>query len=233
MGDTLTTQTAQPSTGVLSNVQLAPNIEPGQIVMIIIYLVVIVIAAYYLTQFVGRRRLQQGMHRENRTFSSGVKSSPGLGHMIYVVDRIAIDREKTLMVVEFDGKYYLIGTTPQDMRLLGNAPVPEPGQQQNAGTAPAAGSVPPDGESADGETFQQRFRRAFSIVLQSYLPARFRKPNASQKTGSFDEQMRARMHSDTPDAGKQASFEDTMAACMRTDSDADDTTNSNGSNPEN
>lgn len=188
------TQTAQPtSTNVLSRLELAPSVDAGQVIMLIIYLILIIVGAYYLTRYVANRRLRQGMRGSSRAFQSS-KSTSGPGHMVAVVDRIAIDREKTLMVVEFEGKYYLIGTTPQEMRLMGRADITEEDLERERQEAAKAQSAPAHPEGQSDETFGQRFRRAFSIVLQSYLPKRMRKEPEAKS--SFSRELQARMNPD-------------------------------------
>lgn len=187
--------------------QLAPEIDVGQVVLVIFYLVIIIAGAYFLTRYVAKRRMQQGMRRTGRE-QGGAGASSGRAawrsdnqHMVYVVDRIPIDREKTLMVVEFEGKYYLIGTTAQDFKLFDRIPVPEAETEQQtaaegedgAAAEEQTGAMTANLQASDDseETFGQRFRRAFSVVLRSYLPAGMRDRKQSS-AASFEQELEAR-----------------------------------------
>lgn len=187
-------------------VQLASTLDAGNIIRIIVVLVLIIVAAYFLTRYIAKRSLRQGMRdrpRSRRSASSQQRMKPEFGHMVAVVDRIPVDRDKTLMVVEFEGKYYLIGTTPDGFQCIDQvemADVPESEREEEpdaeaAESAPGAPERPPD-----EATFGQRFRKAFGIVLQSYLPKGMRKETA--ESPSFDQQLKARLRrQDDADSG--------------------------------
>ena len=54
----------QESEIVMDGVQLAPDINVGSIVLLILYLILILVGAYFLTKFVGKRALQKGMKKK-------------------------------------------------------------------------------------------------------------------------------------------------------------------------
>ena len=100
----------------LTDVKLAPDpISPANILMLIAYLLLIVVAAYFLTKFLAKRSLNKGI-KKNRGRYSGANKEPE--RLLSIEDRIAVDKDKTLVVAEFDGKRYLLGVTGQDIRLL-------------------------------------------------------------------------------------------------------------------
>lgn len=187
-------------------VQLAPSMDFGNVIRIIVILVLIIVAAYFLTKYISKRSLRQGMkdrpRRSRWSASSQQRTKPEFGHMVSVVDRIPVDRDKTLMVVEFEGSYYLIGTTPEGFHRIDQVEItekPEPeAEAEEPQAAASAEERPPD----EG-TFGQRFRKAFGIVLRSYLPKGLAGRN--EAASSFDEQLKARIHADggkqNPDSG--------------------------------
>ncbi|MDL2237838.1 flagellar biosynthetic protein FliO [Christensenellaceae bacterium OttesenSCG-928-K19] len=103
---------------VVDDVQLASEINVGSIILVIVFLIAMLVGAYYLTKFVNKRALQKGM--KQKPAGTGKWRAPGHqpGRLVTVADRIAVDRDKTVMVVEFRGKYYLLSTTQQDIRLI-------------------------------------------------------------------------------------------------------------------
>ena len=176
------------------DVQLATSMDVGNVLRVIITLVLIIAGAYLLTRYIAKRSLRRGMKQQPRGPKGSASSQyPEFGHLVSVADRIAVDRDKTLMVVEFEGKYYLLGTTSDGFQRLAEAEIPpETGGQEEE--MPPEKTVPPD-ES----TFGQRFRKAFGIVLRSYLPAGMRQETA--KPGSFDAQLKAKIREDSKTAG--------------------------------
>ncbi|HBU11751.1 MAG TPA: hypothetical protein DEB31_03195 [Clostridiales bacterium] len=109
-------------TDSVPDTQFAPELNVGSIVLVIVFLAAILIGAYYLTKFVGKRALQKGM--KQKPAGAGRWRSHEPGRLISIADRIAIDREKTVMVVEFKGKYYLLSTTPKEIHCIDSIPVP-------------------------------------------------------------------------------------------------------------
>ncbi len=128
--------------------QLAPEVVSAQsVALLVIYLLAIVVGIYFLTKLIAKKSLQRGIKRPgsgSRWFSSN-KAEPG--RLLGVVDRIALDRDKTLAVVEFEGKYYMLGVTHQEIKLLDKIPKPEP-RSGEAGAASEAGEADVAGEYA-------------------------------------------------------------------------------------
>ncbi len=108
--------------------QLSPEAVNAQsVALLVIYLLIIVVGIYFLTKLIAKKSLQRGIKKPAKSggmrwFGSN-KAEPG--RLIGVVDRIALDRDKTLTVVEFDGKYYMLGVTHQEIKLLDKVPIPE------------------------------------------------------------------------------------------------------------
>ncbi len=192
-----------------NGLQLAPAVNPTDVIVIIVYLVLIVVAAYFLTKFVAKKSLQKGMRNSGMKRKSGAGKLE-MGHLVSVVDRVAVDRDKTIMVVEFEGKYYLMSTSPNGLECIDKVeilpeaesqPQPEVSAEDNAkeeqgavsGMAPedatqeTAAQPAPKKEYPPGEeTFLQRFKKCMKIVLRSYLPGGSG-ANASQ--GSFQKKL--------------------------------------------
>lgn len=183
---------------------LPASMDLGNVIRVIVILVAIIVAAYFLTKYIGKRSLRQGMKDQSRrrSASSQQRQKPEFGHLVSVVDRIAVDRDKSLMVVEFEGKYYLIGTTPDGFQRIAQAEMPQEAGEEAAERAepqPAAQEARPPDEA----TFGKRFKKAFGIVLQSYLPKGFAGKGKTANTASFDEQLKARIHANK-DSGSDA-----------------------------
>lgn len=193
------------------DVQLAASMDVGNLVRVIAILILIILGAYFLTKYIGRRSLRQGMRDPRRSrsgASSPSKGKPEFGHMVAVVDRIAVDRDKTLMVVEFKGHHYLIGTTQDGFQCIDQVEMtPAEQEEQEAEAAAVQETSEPEAWRPDDEkTFGQRFRKAFGIVLRSYLPKGMR--GDAPRAGSFDEQLKARIHERSESPGGSASNTD-------------------------
>jgi len=102
--------------------QLATEIGVQNILILIVYLVLILVAAYFITKYIASRALRRGMRKPKAGGTAFTKNK--LGHLVSVADRIVVDKEKTIMVVEFNGKYYLMGTTAQELKFIDKAPIP-------------------------------------------------------------------------------------------------------------
>ncbi len=96
-------------------------ISSGSIVWTIIVLVGVLAAAYFTTKFLSTRLLKSGLKQKN-TSKSGKTM---LGKYVNIVDRAPIDREKSVIVVEFEDKLYLVGVTPQEIRLIDKSEISE------------------------------------------------------------------------------------------------------------
>ena len=187
---------------------LPASMDVGNILRVIGILVLIIVAAYFLTKYIAKRSLRQGMRDQprQRSASSQQRQKPEFGHMVAVVDRITVDRDKTLMVVEFEGRHYLIGTTADGFQCIDHVDMPP--QEEAAPEPEAMTAEPVDERPPDERTFGQRFRKAFGIVLQSYLPKKMvSKTNAGKKT-PFDEQLKARIRAKTESGSDAADSSD-------------------------
>ena len=79
--------------------------EPLQLTLTLIGIVIIIIAAYYATYYIGVKASGQNRVRfRNRN--------------INLIDRFAFSRDKSFCLVEIAGKVYVIGITNQTMTLL-------------------------------------------------------------------------------------------------------------------
>ena len=111
--------------------------QPVQVTVFIIGTIVIIIAAYYVTYFIGMK-------------STG--ASRGRNRNINMVDRFAISKDKSFCLVEIAGKIYVVGVTNQGMTLLDTLDAEEFAEAAaERGSAPAWHSVP-GGRQVDGLT---------------------------------------------------------------------------------
>lgn len=189
-----------------SNIQLATGISAQNILVIIVYLVLIVLAAYFLTKYVAKRSLKKGM--KSSPSQRGGKTKTGFGHLVSVADRIAVDRDKTIMVVEFQGKYYLMSTTADRIECIDQVDAPEIPLEdaedveevsaENAKAYPAKDKT----RAADEDTFFKRFKKCMKIVLQSYLPKSVRN---KQDGASFETRLEAQVKKSSEKSGEKGS----------------------------
>lgn len=122
--------------------QLATEVGARNVILLIVYLAIILVAAYFITKYVARRALTRGMKRKPKTGGVFRARTKEPGELISVADRIAIEKTKTIMVVEFQGKYYLMSTTEHDVKCIDKVDIPPDSREQNIAQNGA------DGESA-------------------------------------------------------------------------------------
>lgn len=187
--------------------QLAQGVDITNVLVIILYLALIVAAAYFLTKYVAKRSLRKGM--KQKTGNGRCRTKNELGHMVSVADRIAIDRDKTIVVIEFQGKYYLLGTTAQGLEQIDKVDIPEYEKDSDSIVAksaeagqeePIVTSGPDDTpqEAASNDTFWGRFKKCFSIVVRSYLPK-----GKNKQDISFSEQLKEKAGKEWKKRGDQ------------------------------
>ena len=82
---------------------------PLQVLMSFIGIIVVLIAAYYATYYIG-------MKASGRSRGGG-KGKNKTGH-IKILERFAISKDKSFCIVEIAGKVYIVGVTNQAMTLL-------------------------------------------------------------------------------------------------------------------
>lgn len=111
--------------------QLATEVGARNVILLIVYLAIILVAAYFVTKYVARRALTKGMKRKPKTGGVFRARTAEPGTLISVADRIAIEKTKTIMVVEFQGKYYLMSTTEHDIKCIDKVDIPPNSEDQN------------------------------------------------------------------------------------------------------
>jgi len=79
--------------------------EPGQVILFFIGLIVIIFAAYYVTYYVGLK-------------ASGRSRGRLRNKNINLIDRFSISKDKSFCLIEIAGKVYVVGITNQSMTLL-------------------------------------------------------------------------------------------------------------------
>lgn len=103
----------------------------GNVFLIILYLILILVGAYFATKAVGRLAMRRGMKRQpsKEKKGGGIKAlgkfSASNGQFLEVVDRIPVDRDKSMFVLEFEGKRYLMSATAQELRLVDKREIPQ------------------------------------------------------------------------------------------------------------
>ena len=79
--------------------------DPVRVTLSLVGVILVIIAAYYVTYFIGKKASGQSRGRlKNKN--------------INLIDRFAISRDKSFCIVEIAGKVYVVGVTNQSMTLL-------------------------------------------------------------------------------------------------------------------
>jgi len=80
-------------------------LSPGQVIGTFVGLIAIIVAAYYVTYYIGLKASGQSRGRlRNKN--------------INIIDRFSISKDKSFCLVEINGKVYVVGITNQSMTLL-------------------------------------------------------------------------------------------------------------------
>ena len=79
--------------------------DPVRVAFSLIGIIILIIAAYYVTWFVGVK-------------ASGQSRSKHRNKNISLIDRFAFSKDKSFCLVEIGGKVYVIGITNQSMTLI-------------------------------------------------------------------------------------------------------------------
>lgn len=87
----------------------------GQILLLLLYLALIFAGAYFVTRIFARIA-QRGV-------LPAAKAGARHRH-IFLVDRLALDRERSVLLLEADGKRYLVGVSGQAFTLLEKTDAP-------------------------------------------------------------------------------------------------------------
>lgn len=100
---------------------LAQGMQIGQILLLLFYLVLIFAGVYFITRFLGRV-MQRGS-----IFPAKVNGQFRSAQHVKLVDRLNVDREKSILLLEAEGKRYLVGVSEHAFTLLEtfDAPLPE------------------------------------------------------------------------------------------------------------
>ena len=80
---------------------------PLQAILSLIGIIIVIIAAYYATKYIGLKASGQNRSKYRRR-----------NRNIILRDRFAISKDKSFCIVEIAGKAYVIGVTNQSMTLL-------------------------------------------------------------------------------------------------------------------
>lgn len=102
----------------------------GNVFLIILYLIIILAGAYFATKAVGKMAMRRGMKkrpagaRGAKAFRGQSKFGSANGRYLEVVDRIPVDRDKSMFVLEFRDKQYLMSATAQELRLVDSREIP-------------------------------------------------------------------------------------------------------------
>lgn len=164
--------------------QLATEVGARNVILLIVYLAIILVAAYFVTKYVARRALTKGMKRTPKTGGVFRARTREPGTLLSVADRIAIEKTKTIMVVEFQGKYYLMSTTEHDIKCIDKVDIPPDSDEQNKAQDGA------EGKSASYVTKEREFAdQSFGEFLKGiFSQFKLKKKSPSDKR-SFKEDL--------------------------------------------
>ena len=186
--------------------------QPLQVTLFIVGTVIIIVAAYYVTYFIGVK-------------SSG--ASRGRNRNINLLDRFSISKDKSFCLVEIAGKVYVVAVTNQSMTLLDTLDA-----ATFAGTAAERGGASPwqvpGGRSAQGGRGAPggKYTARMTNRLASFIAARMGKPDPMGSSSSGPQAPTGSSSAGKPDptgsssSGPQAPTGDSGAG--RTDPTADE-----------
>jgi len=145
--------------------------QPGQVVVFFAGLIAIILGAYYVTYYIGKKASGQSRGRLRNKH-------------INVIDRFAISRDKSFYIVEIAGKVYIVGTTTQSITLLD--------------TLDAAAFSEAAAEQRDTPQWHKmaggRFTGPLTKKLKAFMAKRMGRTletDESERTGTFEESMEA------------------------------------------
>ncbi len=98
----------------------AQGVDMGQIFILMIYLVLLLIAMYFGVRFFARFSQRGGFF-----VGKGIHSRFAPGKHIMLVDKLAIDKEKSIMLFDCDDKRFLVGVSADKITLLKETDAPE------------------------------------------------------------------------------------------------------------
>lgn len=199
-----------------SGQMMSSPIDAKNIILLIVFFAALLVGAYLLTKFVNRRAMQRGMKKPaGKKGGSNSRKAPEIGKMLSVMDRIAIDRDKTLMVVHFQEKYYFLSTTAQEIRVIDKVTVPPEERnvdgdeaEETAEKDPAASYDVNDSDffSTLGSLLKEKFGAA-GAKISAFFSRVFRR-NKKTKV-SFEQELKQKLEEEkaqadgTEDAGEK------------------------------
>lgn len=112
-------------------VTLAEEPGAGQVLLLILYLILILVGVYFATRLFARVAQRAAAPRAQ----TGARFQPG--RHIHLVDRLALDRERSILLFEADGKRYLVGVSGESFVKLSESEAPpyEPPAEGATGAA--------------------------------------------------------------------------------------------------
>ena len=144
----------------------------------LIGIVIVIIAAYYATYYIGVK-------------ASGRSGRRPINRSISILDRFAISKDKSFCVIEIAGKVYIVGITNQTMTLLDTLDASQyaeaAAERRDAATWP-----PPPGNPQEGGFFSR-----FLYYMSLNFKKKFRKDdnaaagNTGTRSGTFADSMRS------------------------------------------
>lgn len=137
----------QPSGEVLGG---APGVGAGNIILLILVMVAILFAAYYTTRLVSGKASR--MLRSNK---------------MHIIDRLAISRDKMLLIVRVGDEFHFLGVSNNQINHLANIPI--------------EALEEPEPEERTGESFWSRFTSA----MKENLGARVGRAHNDEKPDSY------------------------------------------------
>ena len=152
-------------------------------VFTLIGIVIILIACYYTTSYIGRRAMGQ-----NR---AGKRSG---GRSITLLERFAISKDKSLCIIEIAGKIYIVGVTNQAMTVLDTLdPAQFAEHSAERQNTTAAWNMPPGGKYG-GKLVNRLAAFMAGRMGKSYGPDTY----GGEKGATFADVMKNKRNDDEP-----------------------------------
>ncbi len=91
----------------------------GQLLLLLLYLVLILVGVYYVTRWFAR------VAQRGSLFAGKTKNTFQPGRHLLLIDRLAFDKDKSVILVKAEERFYLLGVSNESITLIKELPPEE------------------------------------------------------------------------------------------------------------
>lgn len=84
----------------------------GQLLLLLLYLVLILVGVYYATRWFAK------VAQRGTIFTGRTKHTFQPGRHLLLVDRLAFDKDKSVILIKAEQKFYLLGVSSENISLI-------------------------------------------------------------------------------------------------------------------